>query len=139
MKLEWRNGDCTFIFRFLNCPVWHWNNALAAMFWQQCFGGSGDENGYQIVPVSDVSFYIGGTTSSNDGDASGNHGLYDFWILHCDSFGTFYFLFNYSLLFTYKFLLINYSLFLFLLPNSNGHIINQPDSSTKHCCKNACF
>jgi hypothetical protein len=52
--------------------------------WQKCYGGSKNDNATCIKAGSDNSFYIGGYTSSDDGDVSGNHswsGLRDMWLI----------------------------------------------------------
>jgi gliding motility-associated-like protein len=43
--------------------------------WQKRLGGTGLDIGNQIVALSDGNFLIAATTSSNDGDAPGNHGV----------------------------------------------------------------
>ncbi len=55
--------------------------------WQKCFGGTGDDTTPSVVPIADNGFIVAGSTSSNDGDVSGNHGGFDFWILKLDSSG----------------------------------------------------
>jgi len=54
---------------------------------QQCYGGSGGESGENIFMLSDSSFIIFGSTSSNDGSVSYNHGGSDFWLLKTDNDG----------------------------------------------------
>lgn len=51
------------------------------ILWQQCLGGSfGDVfNDMQLTP--DGGAILIGTTDSNDGDVSGNHGDYDMWVV----------------------------------------------------------
>jgi len=50
--------------------------------WQKALGGSGSEIAYSIIEVADSNSYvIAGRTTSNDGDVSGNHGNYDFWVV----------------------------------------------------------
>lgn len=48
--------------------------------WQQCLGGSADDDAASIIQISSDKYRIAGYTSSNDGDVSGNHGGYDVWI-----------------------------------------------------------
>lgn len=57
--------------------------------WQRCLGGSGDDQGAQITYQF---LYQGntltvGTTGSNDGDVSGNHGAEDIWLACLDTTG----------------------------------------------------
>jgi hypothetical protein len=49
--------------------------------WQKSFGGTGDESAYSILPTADGSYIVGGSTVSNNGNVSGNHGGVDFWIM----------------------------------------------------------
>jgi hypothetical protein len=55
--------------------------------WKKCFGGTNDDYGISINPTNDGNFILIGSTSSNDGDVSGNHGISDFWIVKFDSSG----------------------------------------------------
>ena len=48
--------------------------------WQKNFGGTNGGGGITIIPTSDGKFVVSGSTSSNDGDVSGNHGQIDAWI-----------------------------------------------------------
>lgn len=52
--------------------------------WQKCYGGSNTETSI-IKPTLDGGFVFGGSTNSNDGDVSGNHGFYDGWIVKLSS------------------------------------------------------
>ncbi|UUX91879.1 6-bladed beta-propeller [Methanoplanus endosymbiosus] len=56
--------------------------------WQKCLGGSYESNGSGIVQTSDGGYIVAGTTYSNDGDVSGNHGCYDIWIVRLSESGT---------------------------------------------------
>ena len=56
--------------------------------WQHCYGGSADEvSGSNIIYLSDSSYILTGTTYSNDGDISGNHGVGDYWVFKIDQYG----------------------------------------------------
>lgn len=49
--------------------------------WSKCYGGSGDDySGFGIGVAKDGNLLIPGTTNSNDGDVTGNHGMFDGWI-----------------------------------------------------------
>lgn len=50
-------------------------------------GGSGLENYCTIQKINNNGFVIGGTTQSNNGDVTGNHGSDDYWIVNLDSIG----------------------------------------------------
>ncbi len=64
-------------------------NAQVLMQWQKCFGGSGDERASDIISTTDGGYAIIGSTSSNDGDVSGNHNISDsisdIWVIKIDS------------------------------------------------------
>jgi hypothetical protein len=56
------------------------------IFKQKCFGGTSDDEGVALALTPDGKIYFGGTTYSNDGDVSGNHGTYtDMWVLKTDT------------------------------------------------------
>ncbi|HYV95546.1 MAG TPA: T9SS type A sorting domain-containing protein [Chitinophagales bacterium] len=57
------------------------------IIWQKSFGGSGLDQASSIEQTEDGGFIVGGNSGSNDGDVSGNHGSYDYWILKLDSDG----------------------------------------------------
>jgi len=52
--------------------------------WSTCYGGSGDDYGYRITESPDGGYTFVGTTGSNDGDVSGNHGMTDIWLAALD-------------------------------------------------------
>jgi uncharacterized repeat protein (TIGR01451 family) len=54
--------------------------------WQKCYGGSLGDDGNYIQQVSD-GYIACGSSESNNGDVSGNHGYYDFWIVKIDTAG----------------------------------------------------
>ncbi len=59
--------------------------------WQKCLGGSGYDNAFSIVQTFDSGYAIAGTTFSNDGDVSGNHGPLpdssDLWVVRLNATG----------------------------------------------------
>jgi hypothetical protein len=56
--------------------------------WQHCFGGTNMEFGVRFLGLtSDFGYFLAGTTKSNNGDVSGNHGQNDYWIVKVDSTG----------------------------------------------------
>ncbi|MCL5037335.1 MAG: hypothetical protein M1269_09505 [Chloroflexi bacterium] len=55
--------------------------------WQKCLGGSSDELAYSIQQTSDGGHIVAGGTYSNDGDVSGNHGTWDYWIVKLGNAG----------------------------------------------------
>ncbi len=59
----------------------------AQMEWQQCYGGSDQDNGRSVVVLENGNIVVFGGTNSNDFDVSSNHGGYDFWLFETDSTG----------------------------------------------------
>jgi hypothetical protein len=62
-------------------------DSLGVMQWQKCLGGSGDDQMGLARQVSDGGFIMSGTSTSNDGNVTGNHGMSDFWVVKVDSIG----------------------------------------------------
>lgn len=64
------------------------------MLWQKCLGGTDQDlagGGYMkegsVEPTTDGGYFVVGSTYSNDGDVSGNHGSYDIWALKLNAAG----------------------------------------------------
>jgi hypothetical protein len=57
------------------------------MVWEKSLGGSLGEIASSIVQTSDGGYIVAGTTSSIDGDVTGNHGAADAWIVKLDNLG----------------------------------------------------
>ncbi len=55
--------------------------------WQKCLGGSKTEIANSIQQTTDNGYIVAGTTWSKDGNVSGNHGGYDFWVVKLNSSG----------------------------------------------------
>jgi hypothetical protein len=55
--------------------------------WQKCLGGSGDDYANSLNKTNDGGYILAGRSSSNDGDATGNHGSNDYWLIKTDSAG----------------------------------------------------
>ncbi|MCX6281434.1 MAG: T9SS type A sorting domain-containing protein [Bacteroidetes bacterium] len=55
--------------------------------WQNCYGGSLSDFIYKIQPLPDSTYLLLGVTNSYDGDVSGNHGDYDYWVIKIDRWG----------------------------------------------------
>lgn len=64
-------------------------NSNGTLNWNKCYGGTDDDEGMCIGKTQAGDFIIGGTTYSNDGDVSGNHGsgYGDLWILKINASG----------------------------------------------------
>ncbi|SHG69809.1 T9SS type A sorting domain-containing protein [Chryseobacterium vrystaatense] len=55
--------------------------------WQRYFGGSGEDHPYSTQQTSDGGYIVAGGTGSADGNITGNHGSFDYWILKLDTSG----------------------------------------------------
>ncbi len=57
--------------------------------WSKLYGGTGIDEGYDIIQTSDGGFMVAGYTESTDGDVTGHHGTYDgdFWLLKLNASG----------------------------------------------------
>lgn len=62
-------------------------SALGVVEWQKCYGGSASDFAKSIQQTSDGGYIVAGITTSNDGDVSGNHGSFDYWVIKLDSMG----------------------------------------------------
>ncbi len=51
------------------------------LMWEKSFGGTLADPGLSVEQTTDGGFIVAGYSKSNDGNVSGNHGGYDFWIL----------------------------------------------------------
>jgi hypothetical protein len=55
--------------------------------WQKTFGGSNDDLVRKIIQTNDGGYIIAGSSASNDGDISGNHGISDIIVIKISSIG----------------------------------------------------
>jgi len=55
--------------------------------WQECLGGTGGDYTFSIQQTIDGGYVIAGSSSSIDGDVSGNHGNVDIWVVKLDDSG----------------------------------------------------
>ena len=62
-------------------------DADGSIIWQNCLGGSSWDYAYSIQQTNDEGYIVAGNTFSDDGDVSGNHGSYDYWIVKLNSSG----------------------------------------------------
>jgi hypothetical protein len=62
-------------------------DSIGNLQWEKSLGGSGDDNTFSISTTMDGGYVLGGYSLSNDGDVTGNNGLYDFWVAKIDSIG----------------------------------------------------
>ena len=63
-------------------------SVAGALEWERCYGGSQDDDAYDVRQTADSGYIVVGNTASNDGDVSGNHGGYDdIWVIKISSSG----------------------------------------------------
>ena len=62
-------------------------DATGALQWQKTLGGSDNEYATSIQQTTDGGYIVGGYSSSQDGDITGNHGADDYWIVKLGSTG----------------------------------------------------
>jgi len=55
------------------------------IIWQRCLGGTGGDVENFSQPTFDGGYITAGWGGSNDGDASGSHGNYDFWVVKLET------------------------------------------------------
>ena len=61
--------------------------AQPAIQWQKCYGGSYSDFSTSIQPTFDGGYVIAGYACSNDGEVSGTHGGYDYWVVKTNATG----------------------------------------------------
>jgi len=62
-------------------------NSAGSMVWQKSLGGSGRDEGISVDITNDGGIILGNSTTSNNGDVSGNHGRKDIWVVEMDQDG----------------------------------------------------
>ena len=55
--------------------------------WKYCYGGTCDDEAEYIIQTNDGGYLVSGYTCSLDGDVTGFHGGYDYWILKLNNLG----------------------------------------------------
>ncbi len=63
-------------------------DGAGTIVWSRTLGGSGSDSASAVQETSDGGYIVAGSTSSNDGDVTGNHGLTDYWVVKLDGIGT---------------------------------------------------
>lgn len=63
-------------------------SATGDLQWEKSFGGTKNEECKCMVQTRDSGFIIAGRAESKDGAVTGNHGLYDCWLVKLDQNGT---------------------------------------------------
>ncbi|OFZ00738.1 MAG: hypothetical protein A3K10_12480 [Bacteroidetes bacterium RIFCSPLOWO2_12_FULL_31_6] len=56
--------------------------------WQKSLGGTSGDVATSIQQTTDGGYIVAGSSSSTDGDVTGNHGLSDYWVVKLTSNGT---------------------------------------------------
>jgi len=56
--------------------------------WQKSLGGTGSDMAFCLQITSDGGYIVAGSSTSNDGDVSGNHGNGDYWIVKLNDTGS---------------------------------------------------
>ena len=69
---------------FAQSPDIEWQKSLGGSYGD---GGLFDAGGNTIVQTTDGGYIVSGATGSNDGDVSGNHGNFDYWIVKLSNSG----------------------------------------------------
>jgi uncharacterized repeat protein (TIGR01451 family) len=64
--------------------------------WKKCFGGIGKDSAYKVVQTADYGFLIAGSSTSADGNLTGNNGGSDGWLIKTDSLGNLIWQSNYG-------------------------------------------
>lgn len=62
-------------------------NSTGSVEWEKSLGGSGDDRNTSVQQTSDGGYIVAGYSNSIDGDVTGNHGGYDFWVIKLDNTG----------------------------------------------------
>lgn len=81
------NGDVSGNHGDLDCWVLKLSNS-GAIEWQKTLGGSDWDEAWSVRQTIDGGYILAGRTRSNDGDVSGNHGAFDFWMVKMDGSGS---------------------------------------------------
>ena len=62
-------------------------DASGAVTWSKSYGGTAFDGGFHGMECANGDFIVIGSTNSNDGDVSGNHGGSDLWVMRLDAGG----------------------------------------------------
>jgi uncharacterized repeat protein (TIGR01451 family) len=55
--------------------------------WKKCFGGTGADTACTVIQTADNGFVVAGSSTSSDGDLTGNNGMSDGWIFKVNGSG----------------------------------------------------
>jgi hypothetical protein len=71
------------------CDAWVVKlNSSGSISWRKCLGGSGDDYAYSIQQTSEGGYIVAGSSFSNSGVVTGNHGGGDAWIVKLNDSGS---------------------------------------------------
>jgi hypothetical protein len=56
-------------------------DSIGIIEWQRSLGGTGIDFAHSIQQTPDGSYVVAGYSNSADGDVTGNHGIYDYWVV----------------------------------------------------------
>lgn len=62
-------------------------DASGSIEWQKCLGGTHDDYGWAMKQTADGGYVLAGFSNSHNGDVTGNHGNYDYWVVKTDASG----------------------------------------------------
>lgn len=62
-------------------------NAAGNLIWKRSFGGNYEDKAHSITATTDGGFAVVGSSESQDGDVTGNHGRKDLWLLKINGNG----------------------------------------------------
>jgi hypothetical protein len=62
-------------------------NSSGKILWNKCLGGSSWDYGVSAIETVDNGYFIGGFSISRNGNVTGNHGGFDYWVVKLDSQG----------------------------------------------------
>lgn len=60
-------------------------NSTGNLQWQKSLGGTGNDYGSSIIQTTDGNYVVAGTSESNNGNVTGNHGFTDGWVAKLNS------------------------------------------------------
>lgn len=62
-------------------------SSVGVLEWQKSYGGSEIDIAYAIQQTTDSGYIVAGSSNSNDGNVSGNHGVEDYWVVKLTNTG----------------------------------------------------
>ena len=63
-------------------------SSTGSLQWQKALGGTSGDIAFSIQPTPDGGYIVAGTTNSNNGDVTANHGANDVWVVKLSSTGS---------------------------------------------------